>query len=219
VRRQEYPADSAPAVGVMWQWSGDTAGQFHPYSTEVSSLLEKAHRCSASAVDLYRHPFYLPYVVRLSDMLQIRNDTNYRRRVQRVLLSQPYMPASSSFSHTAVSPLPAQVFQFGNTTAHTLPGIPATPAVDPSSLIFPSLFALPFVPPPLSPSSSAPAVGSPWVSGGLQGGSAAAVASSFVDSGNAAGQPPLFTIGQSPPSDGATRKKRTLIRNFSPNGR
>jgi len=220
VRRQEYPPDSAPAVGVTWQWAGDTAGQFHSYNTEVSSLLEKAHRCSASAIDLNRHPFYLPYIVRLSDMLQIRNETNYKRRIQRVLLPQPYMPTSSNFSHVAVSPLPATVLQFGNATVLGLPG---TSSVDPGSLVFPSLFPssrLSFGFPPHSASSSALAVGPSWGSTGLHGGSTGSistVASPFVSSGNPVGQMPLFTIGRSVPSNGTTRRKR--VRDLTLGGR
>ena len=71
VRRQEYPADSAPGARMTWQWEGDVVGSWYPYSAEVASLLEKAHRCGASAVDLSRHPYNIPYVVRLSDMMQV----------------------------------------------------------------------------------------------------------------------------------------------------
>jgi len=76
----------------MWQWAGDRTGEWHPYSTDVASLLEKAHQCRASVVDLNRHPFYLPYVVHLSSMTQVSNTTNFARRIQRLALPQPYMP-------------------------------------------------------------------------------------------------------------------------------
>jgi len=204
VRRQEYPPDSPPAVGVRWQWEGDIAGTWHPYGTEVASLLEKAHRCSASVVDLNRHPYNLPYTIRLSSMLQIRNGTNYKRRIQRVSLPQPYMPTSSNFSHTAaVSPFAVPVFQPANATAHSslgligggIPGtspvgpgtshsslgliggrFPGTSPVDVGSLCFSPLFAntLPSGFLPSSNSSSGPAVGSLWGSGTHGGSSAGA---------------------------------------------
>ena len=221
VRRQVYPPDSPPAVGVMWQWSGDTVGHFHPYSIEVSALLEKGHRCGASSVDLNRHPFYLPYVVRLSDMMQVRNGTNYSRRIQRVLLPQPYMPTSINFSsHASVSPLPTPVFQFGHATAHPTLGFPS---VDPGSLFFPSLFQSPSLSlvAPQSGSASAPAVGSSWGGGGLHGGSDnSAVASPFMNCNNAGGgQTPFFTIGRSAPSSGMKKRKRVLVRDLTPGGR
>jgi len=232
VRRQEYPPDSPPAVGVMWQWEGDSAGEWHPYNIEVTSLLEKAHQCNARNVDLNRHPFSLPYVVHLSSMLQIRNGTNYKRRVQRVLLPQRYMPTSSNFSHTAaVSPFTTPVFQpANNATTHGLSGlnagvfpIPGTSQVSLGSLFFSPLFpsSLSSGLPASSISSSALAFGTSW-GGGLHGGSTAAVMNaspSASGSSNVGGQKPLFTIGRTPPSGDITKKKRTSPRDLTPTSR
>jgi len=220
VRRQEYPPDSAPAVGVSWEWEGDVSGQWHSYSTDVASLLEKGHLCGASVVDLNRHPFSLPYTVRLSSMVQIRHGSHYKRHVQRVMLLQRYMPTSSNFSQTAVvSPFSVPVFQPANATSHGSSGpsiatfpIPGTSQVSPGSLFFPSLFTSSLsssFPPPLS---SGPAVGPLWGSGLHGGSSTSAVVNSspFVGGSNISGQKPLFTIGRSPPSGGVTRRKRAL---------
>jgi len=218
VRRQEYPADSAPAVGVSWQWAGDT-GQYHSYSVEVSSLLEKAHLCKASAVDFNRHPFYLPYIVRLSDMLQVRHGTNYKRHIQRVLLSQPYMPTSTSFSHVSSSQHPSQVFHNSTTGHASSSGLPSTSSVDSNSFMFPSLFpsrnlTLGF-PQHLS-SLSVPAVGSSWaINGGLQGDSSTVV-SPFMSGPNSQRQ--LFTIGRSIPYHSSSRRKRAVVRNLTTDG-
>ena len=231
VRRLEFPPDSPLAAGVMWQWEGDSAGEWHPYGTEVASLLEKAHRCGASSVDLSRHPFYLPYVVHLSSMVQIRTSTNYRRHVRRLTLPQPYMPATSSFSHAPSSLFPAPVFQPSNAVVIGPSGgnvgiLPTagTSSVNLGSTFFPStiLNSLSFGFCASSASSSMPAAGPLWSGGGLHGGfatGAIASASPFGGSGNAGVQKPLFTIGRSPPTDGTTKRKRVLVRDLTPGSR
>jgi len=74
VRRQQYPADSPPALRVLWQWQGDAMGQWHLYTVEVASLLEKAYRCGVAVVDLSQHSHSLPYVVHLASMTQVCGD-------------------------------------------------------------------------------------------------------------------------------------------------
>ena len=220
VRRQEYPPDSAPALGVSWQWEGDVSGQWHSYSADVASLLEKGHQCGASVVDLNRHPFSLPYIVRLSSMTQIRHGSNYKRGVQRIPLLQRYMPTSSNFSQPAVvSPFSVPVFQptAAATGSSSDPSgaafpIPGTLQVSPGSLFFPSLFQSSLSSSFTAPLSSGPAVGPSW-SFGLHGGSSTSAvvnASPFISGSNANGQKPLFTIGQSPPSGGVPRRRRAL---------
>jgi len=232
VRRQEFPPDSPPAAGVAWQWEGDSAGEWHPYSIEVALLLEKGHKCCASTVDLNRHPFYLPYVVHLSSMVQIRITTNYKRRVRRLTLPQPYMPAPSNFSRAPSSMLAAPLFQPSNATANGLSGggvgifqIAGTSSVNPGSTFFPSPFlnSLSFGFCTSSSPSSVPAAGPVWSGGGLHGGfttGAVASASPFGSSGNNANfQKPLFTVGRSTPLDVATKRKRVLVRDLTPGSR
>jgi len=238
VRRQEYPPDSAPALGVMWQWEGDIPGVYHPYSTEVASFLEKAHHSRASVVDLNRHPFSLPYVIRLSNMLQIRNGTNYRRRVQRVQLPQPYMPTSSNFSHSAVvSPFAVPVLQPAVAAAHgsSDPSGSGFPIPGMSQVNLGSLSYLPLFPTGRSSAfrrsstaSSAPMVGSSGSVGPHGGGMNCAVfinSSLVSNSSSVDGQNPLFTIGRPSLSasggSGSTtkHKRKTRLRNVTPYSR
>ena len=210
----------------MWHWEGDTIGEFYAYSNEVASFLEKAHQCRATFVDLDRHPFYLPYTVHLSRMLQVRRKTNRQRRIKRVTLSQPYMPTSNNFSNSsnAVSPFTIPVFQpVSATSLQGLHGggfpIPGTSQVDPGRGFVPLL--------PVSLSSGSPAcftaLPAPSVGGGLHAGSSSNVvdASPFLNSCGLNDQKPLFTIGRTPPSSGAAaqRRKRVLVRDLTNAGR
>ena len=221
VRRQEFPPDSLPAAGVMWQWEGDSAGEWRPYSIEVASLLEKGQQCCASSVDLNRHPFYLPYVVHLSSMVQIRTVTNYKRRVRRLALPQPYMPASSNFSHAPSSLFPAQVFQPSNAAMNGLSGssVGGTSLVNPGSAMFQSPFlnGLSFGFCTSSTAFSVPAARPLYSGGGLHG--PIAVSTVFGGSGNASLQKPLFTIGRSTSLDGTPKRKRVLLRDLAPGNR
>lgn len=233
MRRQECPLDSPSAAGVIWEWEGDSAGEWRPYSIEVASLLEKGHQCHASTIDLSRHPFCLPYVVYLSSMVQIRTTTNYKRRIRRRMLPQPYMPAPSNFSHASTSsPLfPAPVFQPSNTTMNGLSGgnvgvfqNAKTSSIIPGNAVFQSPFlnSFSFGFCASSATFSVPAAGPLYSGGGLHSGipvGAAANVSVFGSSGNASVQKTLFTIGRSTASDGTTKRKRVLVRDLTPGSR
>ena len=215
----------------MWQWEGDRVGEWHPYSIEVASLLEKGHRCHASTVDLNRHPFCLPYVVHLSSMVQIRTTTNYKRRVRRLAIPQPYMPALSNFSHASSSPFPTPVFQPSNATANGLSGssfgvfqVPGTPSINPGSAVLPLQFlnslSLGFG--ASSASSSVTGAGPLWSGNGINGRFTAGSIANASLSGNSGivnVQKPLFTIGSSTPLDSTPKKKRALVHNLTSGSR
>lgn len=59
-----YPGDSPPAIGVEWQWAGDSPGEWFAYNMEVQCILEDARNSRARQVDLSLAPSSLPYVVR-----------------------------------------------------------------------------------------------------------------------------------------------------------
>jgi len=224
----------------MWQWEGDIAGQFHPYAVEVASLIEKAYRCGAHSVDLNRHPFYFPYIVKLSSMVQIRTTTNYRRRVRRVQLPQPYVPspsAASSFLHASALQFSAPVFQPSNASSPSVPSLNRTgpfPVVAGGTFQFsagiPSGFYIPSLLIPAfgftqSPTSSAVlSAGSAQGGLGIGGGSSGAIVnvSPTGGTGNSGDQKPLFTIGKPSPSslsDTVPKRKRSHVRGSSSGSR
>lgn len=129
------------------------------------------------------------------------------------------MPTSSNFSHVAsvTSSFSASAVQPPNVSTHGLPPpsglqIPSTSLVDQRRLHFPSLFSgwpSTVFPPAFSTGMpTVPAVRSPWV-GGLQSSScnSTVVNASSVNCASDC-QKALFTIGQSSPPSGATKRKR-----------
>jgi len=152
------------------------------------------------------------------------------------------MPAPINFLHTAGPPFATPAFPVAtnNPVVHGSLGIGGLPTaagtsshVNPpgstAAAFFPSLFPssaggnVAFAVPSFLTATSAQPLGSLY-SGGLHGGSAAGAVvkgSPFVGylNGNATSQKPLFTIGQAPPSQGTTKRKRVLVRDLTPRSR
>lgn len=96
VRRQVFPADGPAGQGIVWQWSGDRQSEWHSYDYEVAHILESALRMHQPMVDLSQQSCALPYKIDLMTMSQIRVETGYARRVQRV---------ASKFRYTRTAPI------------------------------------------------------------------------------------------------------------------
>ncbi|XP_070572581.1 E3 ubiquitin-protein ligase DTX4-like isoform X2 [Ptychodera flava] len=90
IRRHKYPANSAPAKGIVWQWLGDMQGSWSTYDIEICCLLETAHENKQKQIDLNLTACRLPYIVDIGAMIQIRNESGFTRHVRRLQLPSGY---------------------------------------------------------------------------------------------------------------------------------
>ncbi len=106
VRRTIYPPGSAPAAGVLWQWSGDAPNQWNSYDLEVANLLEDANTKNLQSVDLSQTPSKFPYIINLRMMSQTRHGSGYVRNVRRIHApgSGRYTPAPAGAAPTVTLP-------------------------------------------------------------------------------------------------------------------
>lgn len=121
IRRNVYPLDSTAGRGIVWQWADDppatpnVPGQtqtplWRPYDLEITEILERANKAGQLFVDLAQLPGRSPYFVDLIHMTQVRQETGFSRRIQRIQSAWRY-------GHTVTMPV--------NVVNHQL----ATPAV------------------------------------------------------------------------------------------
>ena len=125
IRRQLYSEFSLPGAGVLWQWQGDNKIDWHCYSLDIAVVLEQAQHSGVHTVDLDRPPHYLPYIVQLLPMLQIRNGTGFTRRIRRVDTKAQFGPYlrttddTASLHNAAATNIPNSFqFQLPTTVSH-----------------------------------------------------------------------------------------------------
>uniref|UniRef100_A0ABM0MAZ1 E3 ubiquitin-protein ligase n=1 Tax=Saccoglossus kowalevskii TaxID=10224 RepID=A0ABM0MAZ1_SACKO len=100
VRRQIYPAESAPAKGVLWQWIGDVPGSWNTYDLDICCILETAFEKKQEQINLTQTACGLPYIIDLTNMIQIRNGTGFTREIRRIQMSVGYPVADDNDPHS-----------------------------------------------------------------------------------------------------------------------
>lgn len=101
VRRTIFPPNSPAALGIMWQWQGDGYNEWHAYDVDVAGIIEDAHQQQKPNINLQYTTAAIPYTVDFNQMTQIRNNTGFSRRIQRVRLPQTYPQAQGSSGASA----------------------------------------------------------------------------------------------------------------------
>ncbi|XP_066300322.1 LOW QUALITY PROTEIN: E3 ubiquitin-protein ligase DTX1-like [Branchiostoma lanceolatum] len=116
VRRKEYPPDSAPGRGVVWQWWGDCAWSL--YDMDTCYVLEAAYISGAPSVDLLHTLANLPYTIDFRTMTQTRQETGYTRKIQRVQMPVVY-PLSGNYSYVGTGKMPSPTYVNGHVHCNT----------------------------------------------------------------------------------------------------
>ena len=78
---------------MVWQWEGDTQGQWHNYDLQVSIVIEdyfSQNAANLGHLDLSKTPMKLPYILDLKNMTQKRIETGRIRNLRREVLSAQY---------------------------------------------------------------------------------------------------------------------------------
>ncbi|OWF48702.1 E3 ubiquitin-protein ligase DTX4 [Mizuhopecten yessoensis] len=93
VRRMLYPPDSPWGRGSLWQWEGDTAGEWHTYDADVARVIDDFFLQTgqgSTILDLTHSSLNLPYQINFSNMTQQRIGTGRQRNIRREKLTIPY---------------------------------------------------------------------------------------------------------------------------------
>lgn len=85
-----FPVSCPVAKGVVWQWEGDSIGDWHSYSIDVAGVLEDAYSLGLKFLDLSKSPVVQPYHIDLQKMQQKRIETGNVRMIRREKLSSHY---------------------------------------------------------------------------------------------------------------------------------
>ena len=89
VRRILYPWDHVTlSQNVMWDWLCES-GTWSRYDVDTCAYIEVARLQKKKTVDLYKCS-YLPYVINLNGMVQIKKDTGFRRKVRRTVMTNQF---------------------------------------------------------------------------------------------------------------------------------
>ena len=89
MRRSLYPFDHVTLCqNIMWDWLCESGG-WSRYEIDTCAYIEVAKMRKRKTVDLYKCN-YLPYVINLSNMVQVKKDTGFKRRVRRIVLSNSF---------------------------------------------------------------------------------------------------------------------------------
>ncbi|KAI8505248.1 E3 ubiquitin-protein ligase dtx1 [Branchiostoma belcheri] len=116
VRRKEYPPESAPGRGVVWQWWGDCAWSL--YDMDTCYVLEGAYISGLPSVDLLHTMANLPYTIDFRTMTQTRQETGYTRKIQRVQMPVVY-PLSGNYNYVGTSKMPSPTYVNGHVHCNT----------------------------------------------------------------------------------------------------
>ncbi|XP_069134982.1 LOW QUALITY PROTEIN: E3 ubiquitin-protein ligase DTX4-like [Argopecten irradians] len=105
VRRMLYPPDSPWGRGSLWQWEGDTAGEWHTYDADVARVIDDffLQQGRSNILDLTQSTLNLPYQVNFGNMTQQRIGTGRQRNIRREKLTIPYPRISTGLSGQMVS--------------------------------------------------------------------------------------------------------------------
>ncbi|KAL5016672.1 hypothetical protein ScPMuIL_006261 [Solemya velum] len=90
IRRMVFPMSCPVAKGVVWQWEGDSMGDWHSYSIDVAAVLEEAYSIGLKFLDLSKTPVVQPYHIDLQKMQQKRIETGNIRLIRREKLNNQY---------------------------------------------------------------------------------------------------------------------------------
>ncbi|XP_060064588.1 E3 ubiquitin-protein ligase DTX4-like [Ylistrum balloti] len=105
VRRMLYPPDSPWGRGTLWQWEGDTAGEWHTYDADVARVIDDffLQKGRSNILDLTHSSLNLPYQVNFSKMTQQRIGTGRQRNIRREKLTIPYPRISQGSAGQLIS--------------------------------------------------------------------------------------------------------------------
>ena len=88
MRRTTCSLPSSPDILGFWEWEV-SRGCFVPYGIQASVDIEQAYLSGCRSVDLYTTASRLPYLVDVAKQIQTRYSYGTKRRVRRVVLSEP----------------------------------------------------------------------------------------------------------------------------------
>ncbi|XP_043241701.1 probable E3 ubiquitin-protein ligase DTX2 [Amphibalanus amphitrite] len=83
VRRQFYLPSSPAGRGAVWQWSGDTPGEWHSYDMDVQCLVEAVWSLGEQTVDVSNVFAHLPYIINFCNLTQVKKTSGFVRQIRR----------------------------------------------------------------------------------------------------------------------------------------
>lgn len=170
VRKSLYPADSAPAKGVCWDWMNDE-GYWSPYEMPITIFLEEAFCNRNLSADLA--VLRLHYHVDFVNLVQTNKSTGFRRCVQRRLdTPYPLTPKAATIHKSAACAcyqclLSSGAGPISTRNRHSMGNLPTSSnyqSASRTSLISANNVGyLPYPKPALTSAKSAPKLNSTWL--------------------------------------------------------